>query len=98
MEDVENHFHATLAVRGQTVQIGPTDHHCVCAEGECGHDLRTATEARVYQHGGVVIERGYETWKHFDRCRHLVQLAAAVIGDDDALRAGRHRFGCIGDL
>jgi hypothetical protein len=61
------------------------------AERDHLHNIEAGAHAPVRQHLGLVSDRLDDGGQRADGRRHRVELAAAVVGDDDAVDARCHR-------
>ncbi len=75
---------ALLAARGEAPEGGPADQHRVGAEGERDGDVDAAADAAVDQDRGPAVDRVDDLRQRVGGGQAAVELAAAVVGDDDA--------------
>src|SRR6516225_3501436 len=65
------------------------------AEAERDQDIGAAPHATVEEQGEPVADRGPDRRQHIERTRRLVELAPAVVGDEDAVATDLQRPQCI---
>ncbi|RMP87692.1 hypothetical protein ALQ17_05283 [Pseudomonas fluorescens] len=86
-----------LAIGGQRVGGGAAQQARLGAQGEHAHHVQPGADAGVDQYGEVIAHCIGNRRQGFGGGQHAVQLAAAVIGDHDAIGAETHRvLGVLG--
>ena len=96
-ERVDDGAHAGLAARRQAPRVRPADEHGVGAERERAQDVGAVADPAVDEHRHPAGD-GRGDLAQRDGGRHAaVELAAAVVGDDDRVGAGvERRVGVLG--
>src|SRR5204862_3933469 len=94
-EDVNGVTHARFAGGGQTIEMGAADEDCSCAEGERGGDVGAAADSGIDQNLDLVAHRVDDGGKHIHGRGHVIELAPAVIGNDDRVDAN---VGCVSSV
>ena len=79
---------AALAARHEPVEVGPADQDGAGAQRDRRDDVRAAQDAAVDVDLGAVADRRDDRRQLLERGRRPVELAAAVVGDDDRVGAG----------
>src|SRR5882762_204750 len=85
LEQLEDALEARLARRGETAASDTPDADGLGAECDRLDDVRTAHEAAVHEDGGAAADRLDDFGQRRDRTAAVVELAAAVVRDVDAL-------------
>ena len=75
---------ARLAAAGQAPEERAADEDGAGAEGQRDEDVGAAADAAVHEDLDPVADRLDDLGQHVERGRDAVELAAAVVGDDDA--------------
>ena len=86
-EDAEGVIDAGFTGSGEAVEVGAADHAGVCAEGKRFDDVCAAADAAVEDDFGPAADGVDDGGQGVDRGGCLVELAAAVVGDDDGADA-----------
>ena len=95
-EDADRLVHPALPARHQPVQERPADQAGLRAEGQRGDHVPAVHDPGVQQDLGPVADRVGDPRQHLQRRGGPVQLAAAVGGDDDPVRAVVHGGAGVG--
>ena len=74
---------AAFAGDAEAVRIGPADQDCPRAERECLERVRASADAAVQEDRNAAVDRLDDTGQRFDRRDRAVDLAAAVVLDQD---------------
>jgi len=82
-EDFEGSDYAGVADGGHAVGVGAADEDGAGAEADGFDDVAASTDAPVHQNFGAAVDGGHDFGKRADRGIDGIELAAAVIGDDD---------------
>src|SRR5688572_16393000 len=86
-QDLEHLRNALVAAEGQAVHRRPADEDCASAQRERHRDVRAPAYAAVEVHLGAVADRLDDLRQRLQRRDRAVELAAAVVRDDNARRA-----------
>ena len=101
-EQLEHVEDAVLAGAGDAPEMRAPDQHRARAERQRLDDIDAAPEAAVDQHRRLALDRLDHSRQRADRGDRAVELAPAMVGDDDpvgaALRASRASSGCRSPL
>ena len=82
--------HARLAPRCHGPGPGSSDEHSAGAHGDHLDHVEASAHTAVDKHLDVVADRVHDGGQRADRRGHRIELAAPVVGDDDAVDAGVH--------
>jgi hypothetical protein len=80
--------------RRQAIEKGPSGKACLGAERERAHHVEAAANSAVDHDGRARTDRRDDRGQHIDRGGRAVEMAAAMIGHDDAV--GAQRDGALG--
>ena len=83
----QHRFDAGLAAEGQAPDVGAAEADRVGAEGERLEDVGAGADAAVEEDRELLGDRGGDRRQGVERGDRAVDLAAAVVGDDDAVDA-----------
>ena len=86
-EDFEQAHDARTAGRGQAIDIQPADRDRVRTQDHRLHDVSAAADPAVDDDARLAADRLDDFRQDVDRAEHLVELAAAVVRDIDAIDA-----------
>ena len=92
-QDLDGPVHAGPSAGHQPVEVGAADQREVGAQGQGGDDVRAAHDAGVQDDRRVAVvrlERRRDVREQVERDRGAVQLAAAMVGQHDAVGAVVH--------
>lgn len=90
----EHPAYARAAAGRERVQCRPPDEDGAGAEGQRGEDVGAGADAAVEEDRDASAHGGHHLGQRLQRGRYAVELAAPVVGDDDAGDARPHR--CLG--
>ena len=82
-QDLEHARGAALAVDRQAPERRPPRQHRPRAARERGHHVGAAPDPAVHQHLATPVDRLDHLGQQLERGRDAVELAPAVVGDDD---------------
>ena len=85
LQDFEDTASAGLAECAEPPQRGTSYEDGLCSDGQRFENVGSASKAAVDQHWNFTVEGVDDFRKHFDRGRVAVEIAAAVVGNDDAI-------------
>ena len=80
-----------LALGGQRIGGGTPQQARLGTQGEHAHHVEPGANARIHQHGQVIAHRFGNRRQRLGRGEHPVELAAAMVGDHDAVGPETHR-------
>ncbi len=87
-----NTDHALLAGGGEGVDEGAAQQHAVRAQGEHAYHVQAGADAGIRQDRQVALHGVGDGRQGPGRGEHAIELAPAVVGDHDAVRAEAHRL------
>lgn len=82
----EHGFHSGLAEGGEGPEVGVADADGAGTHGEGFEEIGAATEAAIDEDGHLAIHGGDDFGQAVDAGAFAVLAAAAVIGDEEAVR------------
>ena len=94
----QNRYHALHAfcpASGQSINIRPSDKHSLCAQRQRHQHICSATNATIEHDRDAASHSFHHARQSVNGCRNCIQVAAAVIGNDHAIRAALHRTPAI---
>src|SRR5687767_7417711 len=74
-----------LSVQREAVDVGAADEHRVRTEGQGLEGVAARADPGVEEHGHLVADRPGDRSQRVERGDRSVDLAAAVVGDDDSV-------------
>src|SRR6266568_4863065 len=86
-EDVDRLFDAGQSAGGGGVERRPPHEAEIGAEAERDQDVGATPHPAVKQQGQLVADRRLDRRQHVERARRLVELAPAMVRDEDAVAA-----------
>src|SRR5699024_4159476 len=86
-QDLDGAVHARAAAGYEPVEVGATDQGEARAEGHGGHDVRAVHDAGVDADLGVGTDLARDLGQQMERDRGTIELAPAVVGQDDPVHA-----------
>src|SRR5438105_9042088 len=90
-EDVDRLLDPGESTRCRAVEGRPAEEAEIGAEAQRDQDVRAAAHTAVEQQGQLVADRRLDRRQHVKRSRRLVELTAAMIGDENAVAADLDR-------
>ena len=94
-QDFENALHASRAERAQAPEWCPAHLHGICTQRQSLENVAAAPYAAVHQNRDAAADRVDDFRKYFKRGRSVVQIAPAVIGNNDPVDAVFHCQLCV---
>src|SRR5439155_21721414 len=85
--DADDVIDAILAGGAQAVDVRSADQDCPGTERNRLDDVAAPADAAVQENFGLVPAVVHDLGQHLDGGRRIVKLAAAVVGDDEAVDA-----------
>src|SRR6266852_3773179 len=86
-EDVDRLLDAGQSAGGGAVERRAPHEAEIRTEAQSDQDVGAAPHAAVEQEGQLVADRRLDRRQHVERARRLVELAPAMLGDEDAVAA-----------
>lgn len=87
IQDFQCAGNAFFAVCAQAVEERAAYHRAFCAQSPCFEDVLTAADAAVHPDFDVAADCADDVGQGFDGGYGVVELAAAVVGNDQCVRA-----------
>src|SRR4029077_8654975 len=83
-EDGDGSVNARFSCGGETIGVGASEQDGARAHADCLDDVAAAAHASVHQDFDLAVHGLYNFRQNAQGCGNAVQLAASVIGDDNA--------------
>jgi len=80
--------HALLAAGGQAINIWTSDEHGARSQRESFEHISAAAHAAIHQHGKAIAHAVGDARQSVNGGRHGIEIARAVVGNDDARHPG----------
>ena len=84
-EVAEHRLGARRPTDREAVDPGPADQHRMCSQREGDQDVRAAPNSAVKQHRYPPLDCGDDARQRIQRADRPVELASAVVADDDTV-------------